>query len=104
MKTTSCNTYNAYSEEGYDPDFGRTYFTEVSHVKNPPFYACPMTWAVLITNCGVNIDWDTYEVLSEKTGEPIPGLYAIGELTATGGGLNVMSQGVKVVDAIIDKA
>ena len=43
-------------------------------------------------------------MLDAKTGEGVPGLYAVGELAATGGGLNVMYQGVQVIDVIAGQA
>lgn len=91
-------TYNEYAAQGSDPDFGRTMFNESSPVVEPPFYACPCTWAMHITGGGVAID-DTRAVLDAQ-GERIPGLYAIGELNGNAGITN-MAEGIVVADAIM---
>lgn len=93
-------SFNTLCDAGEDPDFGRTLFNEQTPVTQPPFYAYPCHWATHITNCGVSIDWDTYQALDDQ-GNPVPGLYAVGELTPTGGGIDVMSYGIACVDGIL---
>lgn len=91
--------YNEYAKAGVDPDFGRTMFTETSPVVEGPFYANPCSWAMHITNAGIGVDFDTCSVLNQN-GEPIKGLYAIGECVPTGGGIDVMSYGVTLADML----
>lgn len=92
-------TYNKYAKAGEDPDFGRTMFDETSPVVEGPFYANPCSWAVHITTAGIMTDFESYEVLNEK-GEPVKGLYAVGECMPCGGGLNVMSNGLVLADQL----
>lgn len=67
--------YNALCEAGEDTDF----FKE-SHflypVKEGPFYACKVAPGLLAVVGGIHIS-DNFEVLNAE-GEPVPGLYAIG--------------------------
>lgn len=86
--------YNTYSEQESDPEFGRTFFTDLCPITEGPFYACPVTWAVHITSDGILTD-DMGAVLTES-GEAVPGLYAIGEVTPCGGGLDVFFYGLAV--------
>lgn len=91
--------YNGYAAEGVDPDFGRTMFTETSPVVEGPFYANPCHWAMHITGCGLAVDIMSAEVLDDA-GQPVPGLYAIGEVTCAGGGIAVMSNGLNLADSL----
>lgn len=72
--------YNRYVEAGVDPDFGRTYLP--APIAQPPFYAVRNHAITLVTFTGLDID-DQFMVRSEA-GEPIPGLYAIGEVIGAG--------------------
>ncbi|HLR91769.1 MAG TPA: FAD-binding protein, partial [Atopostipes sp.] len=71
------DTFNGYVEAGEDADFGRTLFGEP--LVTPPFFASPRVPTVHHTMGGLQINLQT-EVLNE-VGEPIPGLYAAGEVT-----------------------
>lgn len=46
----------------------------------PPFMAVKVACGITFTFAGLAIDADTAAVLSQKTNEPIPGLYCTGEL------------------------
>ena len=70
--------YNAACVAGVPDEFGRTYFEENAPIVDGPFYASPGTWAVLITLDGLTVDAG-YRVLDDNK-EPIPGLYAVGEV------------------------
>ncbi len=91
--------YNGYTEAANDPDFGRTMFDEKSPILEAPYYANPCHWAVHITNCGISSNAESGEVL-DASGNPIPGLYAIGEAAPTGGGIDVMSYGIALADRL----
>ena len=80
-------TFNGYADAGEDPDFGRTMFTEASKVVEPPFYACPCTWAVHIT-AGI-VPVDASGAVTDAEGNPIEGLYAIGEAAGSAGITNM---------------
>lgn len=92
-------TYNDYAAKGVDPDFNRTMFTETSPVVEGPFYANPCHWAMHITNAGLAVDMMTNQVIDEKD-QPIAGLYAVGEVVPTGGGIDVMSYGIALADQL----
>ncbi len=84
--------YNKAATTTNDPEFGRTTFTESSPITDAPFYASPRTWAAHITIGGVVID-DQWRALNEQ-GEPIDGLYVIGECILGDSGIAVMSNGL----------
>ena len=92
--------YNEHARAGEDCDFGRTAFSELSPVENPPFYASPRTWAMHITVGGLVVDiHDGYKVLDEA-GQPIPGLRAIGETTVGSCGIGVQGEGMAVAETM----
>lgn len=70
--------YNSYVDQQYDPDFGKTNFGNYK-VEVAPFYATPRSPAVHHTMGGLEID--TLARVISVDGEPIPGLYAAGEVT-----------------------
>ncbi len=94
------DTYNEYAKAGSDPDFGRTMFDETSPVEEGPFYASPVTWAVHITCCGLSVNWDNYAILDEQ-GNDIPGLYGIGEVIPTTGGIMTMANGLVLAEQLL---
>lgn len=69
--------FNSYVEAGEDPEFGRTLFTD--KIDQGPYYASPRMPTVHHTMGGLQIDGDA-RVL-DTDGNPIPGLYAAGEVT-----------------------
>ena len=76
-------TYNSYCDQENDPDFGQKTLTRID---TAPFYATSHSLSNYATFGGLKTN-ENYEVLN-KAGEPIEGLYAVGELT-TG---NVVNQ------------
>lgn len=84
--------YNRAVEMGEDAEFGRTVFKETSPIKEPPFYASPRTWAAHITLGGIVVD-DAFRAL-DAAGEPIEGLYCVGELVAYRSGVHSMCTGL----------
>jgi fumarate reductase flavoprotein subunit len=80
-------TYNRYVDAGHDPDFGREHLVHqhgaLVRIEQGPFYAYPSTAAVYGTYCGLCVDAGM-RVL-DVYGEPLPGLYAAGEVV---GGLH----------------
>lgn len=95
--------YNEAARAGEDPEFGRTVFTDVSPVENPPFYASPRTWAMHITMGGLVVDiHDGYKVLDAE-GNPVPGLRAIGEVTLGSCGIGVQGEGFSLATTMFGK-
>lgn len=80
-------TYNASVQAGADPEFGRRHLVhqhgELVRIERGPFYAYPSTAAVFGTYCGLCVD-ARMRVL-DVYGEPLPDLYAAGEIV---GGLH----------------
>ncbi|MEY8461117.1 FAD-dependent oxidoreductase [Eggerthellaceae bacterium 24-137] len=96
---TSVNQYNEIAATKSDPDFGRSLFDETSPITTPPFYAFPCHWGVHITCGGLNYNHTNY-ALTDKNGQDIPGLYGVGEVIPTTGGIMTMSNGLVVAEAI----
>jgi len=75
--------YNGYVRSGKDEEFGRTGLSsgygKLVELTRGPWYAYPSTSGLIATYCGVTVDTAT-RVL-DVFGEPIPGLYAAGEMT-----------------------
>ena len=69
--------YNAYIEQGVDPDFGKSNFGP--KLETGPFYATPRSPSVHHTMGGLAIDTSA-RVLDENN-QVIPGFYAAGEVT-----------------------
>lgn len=69
--------YNSYIENENDPDFGKKNFGPKIEVA--PFYATPRSPSIHHTMGGLEID-PSARVL-DKSGKPIPGFYAAGEVT-----------------------
>lgn len=72
--------YNRAVTDGHDPDFGRTHLPAT--IEQAPFYAIRNHAITLVTFQGLDID-DGFAVRNEA-GEPIAGLYAIGEVIGAG--------------------
>lgn len=81
LKTIS--DFNGYVKNEKDPDFGKP-LTKADvkgiDVSKPPFYASQSVPKILYCMGGVEINQKA-QVISMKTMEPIPGLYAAGEVT-----------------------
>ena len=90
------DTFNGYVDAQEDPDFGRYAF--LGKIENAPFVIAPMSPALHHTMGGVRINPET-QVLTE-TGEPIPGLYAAGEVC---GGIHAGNRlgGNAVADTVV---
>ena len=76
--------YNSNIEKGVtDPEFGRTSINSGSgklvKIETGPFYLFPATARLIATYCGVKVD--TKARVIDVFGNPIPGLYACGEMT-----------------------
>ncbi|MEH7414156.1 flavocytochrome c [Neobacillus drentensis] len=75
--------YNQGIQTGEEPDFGRKTLThnfgKPTPIEKAPFYAFESTVAMLATYAGVAVN-SAAQVLN-PFGEPIPGLYAAGEVT-----------------------
>lgn len=77
-------SYNKFVAAGKDEAFGRSNLPR--QIKEGPFYAVEITPAVHHTMGGVKIDTNAQVI--NKNGQPIPGLYAAGEVTGGVHGAN----------------
>ena len=71
-------TWNRYVADQNDPDFGRTTGMEAD-LSQAPYYAIKIAPGIHHTMGGVHIDTDARVI--DVNGDPIPGLYAAGEVT-----------------------
>lgn len=92
--------YNEAARSGVDAAFGRTSFSDLSPIENPPFYASPRTWAMHITVGGLLYD-DSFRVTTEE-GEPIEGLYAVGETIVGSSGVGTQGEGLAVAQILAE--
>jgi fumarate reductase flavoprotein subunit len=76
--------YNKFIAKGKDTQFGKT-LKGLPPIAKPKFYALKVEAATLGTMTGLKIDLDTHVI--DTKGQPIPGLYAAGEI-ANGGFFN----------------
>lgn len=72
------DAFNGYVADGVDPDFGRTEFNGA--VEEAPFVVAKMEMHYHLTFGGLVID-ENYQVI-DVNGEPIPGLYAAGDVVS----------------------
>jgi fumarate reductase flavoprotein subunit len=81
--TETITRYNQGIQNGKEPDFNRDSLThnygKPTPIEKAPFYAFESTTAMLATYAGVAVNAKAQVVNS--FGEPIPGLYAAGEVT-----------------------
>jgi fumarate reductase flavoprotein subunit len=70
---------NENAETGTDPEFGKE---ENYPISTPPFYGVKSYGTIFMTQGGVKTN-TKMQVVSRETGEPIPGLYAAGEVQGT---------------------
>jgi hypothetical protein len=73
-------TYNGYVADGADPDFGRTHLP--APIAQGPFYALRNHAITLVTFQGLDIDTECR--VRAVDGEPIGGLFAVGEVIGAG--------------------
>lgn len=83
LKTT-IDTWNDYVDAGKDPEFN--YRGKMSKINTPPYYVVAYKPAVHYTMGGLHINPDA-EVL-DTSGNPIPGLFAAGEVAGHKMGTN----------------
>lgn len=76
---TTIENYNSYVDAGVDTEFGKSAAYLTHHIDTPPYYVTEVTYYCRTTPGGlrINTDCQVYDVL----GEPIPRLYAAGEIT-----------------------
>ena len=89
--------WNKYVADQNDPDFGRT--TGMDHdLSQAPFYAIKIAPGIHHTMGGVHIDTDAQVI--DKDGNPIPGLFAAGEVVGGVHGGNRLG-GNAVADVVV---
>jgi flavocytochrome c len=81
-----CDTvasYNLAVDSGQHDEFSRSGlvqgYGELRKIETAPFYAYPSTSAVIATYCGVTVD--PWMRVLDVFGDPLPGLFAAGEMT-----------------------
>ena len=75
----SVKRYNMAAMKGVDAEFGRTFFPGAAPLNHPPYYAMRLWPKVHHTMGGVQINAQAQVLDLEQ--QPIPGLYAAGEVT-----------------------
>ena len=95
--TATVERFNAIVDAGKDDDFGRVNLPGTLKVTEGPFYATPTTPAMHHTMGGVHID--TQARALDASGDPIPGLYAAGEVAGGFHGDNRVS-GNAILEAL----
>jgi fumarate reductase flavoprotein subunit len=91
------NDWNGYVKDQRDPDFGRTTGMEAD-LTTPPYYAIKIAPGIHHTMGGVKIN--TAAEVIDVNGNPIPGLFAAGEVTGGVHGGNRLG-GNAVADIVI---
>jgi fumarate reductase flavoprotein subunit len=85
--------YNSFVDDGADLDFGRRTlgkgYGRIVRIATPPFYILPCAAALFTTYGGLKVN-DRMQVVA-ITGEPIEGLYAVGEVIGGFHGQGYMS-------------
>ncbi len=89
----SIDKYNGYAKKGEDPEFGKKK-TNLKPIEQPPFWASPTQVGVHHTMGGTRIAGSTCQVI-DRWGNPIPRLYAAGEVTGGIHGTNRLEEGSK---------
>ena len=74
------DAYNEAVESGHDPAHGRTYLP--APIAAAPFYAVRNHAITLVTFQGLDVDASF--AVRDESGDPIPGLYAVGEVIGAG--------------------
>jgi fumarate reductase flavoprotein subunit len=98
LESTVCR-YNADASSG-DSRFGKP-AAAMKPLVEPPFYGIEMRAAVVaLTGYGLRIDPDA-RVLAVRDDEPIPGLYAAGEVTGSLLGPQYLGGGNAVGNALV---
>ena len=111
--TDTVNRFNGFAQAGVDEDFHRgedpydLFFTDPTHGPNPalvaleqpPYYAARMVLSDLGTKGGLQTDPDA-RVLTED-GDPIPGLYAVGNTSASFSGRFYPGPGIPLGSAMV---
>jgi fumarate reductase flavoprotein subunit len=98
--TATVDRYNADCQAGTDTRFGKDPGS-MKPIVTPPFYAVRLRpLVVAVTGYGLVIDADG-RVLRETDGEPVPGLFAAGEVTGNVIGAQYLGGGNAIGSALI---
>jgi succinate dehydrogenase/fumarate reductase flavoprotein subunit len=97
---TTVERYNQDCERGADSLFFKDASTMVA-CRKPPFYGVALRPTIMpVTGYGLRIDADA-RVLREADDQPIPGLYAAGEVVGNVVGPSIFSGGAMIAGAVI---
>ncbi len=91
-------TWSGYVASGTDPDFSRDIGTPKTDLANGPYYAVNVGPGIHHCMGGVKINTEAQVI--DKSGNPIPGLYACGEVTGGIHGANRLG-GNAVADIVV---
>lgn len=100
---SSVTAWNTMLETGEDPEFGRRVFDMVGPVTTPPFYCSPATYAVHDSGTCAGVIVDEHNAALRESGEPIAGLYCVGELVNDHGGVRSIGEGMQVALHLLGK-
>ena len=93
------NRYNAQQKASVDEDFGRSAAQMTAALETAPYYAVCVTPAIHHTMGDLSVNADTQVLKADGT--PIPGLYAVGEVTGGLHGANRLG-GNGVADIVVN--
>ena len=93
------NIYNSCVDTKHDPDFNQAAHNLIYKIEIPPFFASSGSPAVHYMCGGLQTDTVTCQVI-DRTGKPIPGLYAAGEVVGGIHGTNRLG-GNAIADCIV---
>ena len=95
MLAETVGRFNTHAADGHDPDYGRGDYAFDQHfgdptadhptlapLRDPPFYAIPVLAGCVGTKGGPKTD-DRGNVLLAESGEPVGGLFAVGNVAAS---------------------
>ena len=86
--------------EAADEEFGRQGFDDHAVIDKAPFYASPRTWAAHVTMGGVAVNSAMQAV--DAGGNPIEGLYCVGECSNGNNGISSMCTGHACIDTMLE--
>ncbi len=75
--TATVERYNELVDKGVDEDFGKN-AEDMNAIVQPPFYASALTAKLLVIASGLNVNSEMQVI--DKDGNPIVGLYAVGNV------------------------
>jgi fumarate reductase flavoprotein subunit len=95
---SSVKRYNRYADQGEDPEFFKK-ARKIYPIRTGPFFAVEIR-ASFIVSCHAGLDIDDHGRVRDRFGEPVPGLYAGGEVLGCTLGRRYIGGGIGVANAL----